>query len=136
MALEACDAAAMVRRVGKQNPPMRQVHAPKPDCRLGEDFTAAALFLIDVMRETHRRYTAATYLFVDEAGNAYAIGEDRSVALQWVREHLPWFVGRYQPVGRQARAEAKLRRLPVMELTLDGLVEDLADHMRQLGVGR
>ncbi len=136
MALEAFQPAAMVRGVGKQNPPMRQVHAPKPDCRVGEDFTASALFLASLMRETHRRYSAATFLFVDEDGNAYAIAEDRSVALQWVREHLPWLVGRYQPVTRKAHAEAKLRRMPVMDLTVDGLVEDLADHMRQLGVGR
>lgn len=134
MALEACAPAAMVPRVAKINPPMRQVHQPKPDLRIGDDLTVAALELVEIIRETHRRYTEASYLFVDEAGNAYAIGEGRSVALQWVRERLPWFVGRYQPQGRRAHAAARSAGLPCMDLTVDGLVEDLADHLRQLGV--
>ena len=133
MAVEAFELEGMVRAVGKQAPPMRQVHQPTPDCRIGDDLTAAAILLLSTIRRIYRdQKGCATYLFVDRDGNAYAISERRAVALHWVREHIDWLVGRYLPPSRSEKTAARRTGKPFMEPTVDGLVEDLADHLRTL----
>lgn len=138
MAVEAIEAAAMVRRMGRRNPPKHELHQPAPLCRLDEDgdVRAVALFVLDTVRKIFReQHHSATYVFLDPQGQVFAISERRSVAQAWVRDHVGWLVGRYAPAGRAARSEARRLGIPWIEPTVDGLVEDLVDHVRQLGAG-
>lgn len=63
-------------------------------------------------------------LFVDPARNAYLLSADRGVAERWTRERLGWLVGAYKI--------RSTKKIPKLQLTVEGVAEDLEEHLRGL----
>lgn len=107
---------------------MRQIHKPVAHCQVDpHDLHRAAERLLGLVLHNHRNQGCSTFVFVDTALNAYAIAEERPVALVWADVHFGWLVGRYDPPGRGRVDE-------FLSPTIAGLVEDLACHLQDLGV--
>lgn len=101
--------------------PVHRVDAPAHLCVLDPaNLAYAAGRIADRIHSLNEARGCGAYLFVDEDRRAYLISEDRSVSQKWCRDRFVWLVGCYKPVpsGRH------------MSVTVEGLVEDLADHLR------
>lgn len=93
-------------------------------CCVVDSIPEAAEKLSLLIRRNRRYLLCATFLFVDDQKRAFAITEDRSVALSWVSDHFDWLVGRYDvtPRGKDS----------IPNLDPEQLAEDLAEHLAQL----
>jgi len=103
--------------------PLHRVDNPTHLCVLDADnLPAGASRIVTRIRSMNSARGCGAYLFVDEERRAYLLSEDRPVSQKWIRDRFVWLVGCYKPVpsGRH------------LSVTVDGLVEDLADHLRGL----
>lgn len=100
---------------------------PRPCGWLTPDtLTEIAAYLVRRF-ETERRRQRRAHLFIQrETGAVFVLAEDCALVEAWVRNRLPDYVGCYF-AGRPNRGTANAAY--DMPPTLDGLVEDLADHM-------
>lgn len=95
------------------------------------DVLANALPIIEAqIRLTRRKRTCGSYVFVTPQADVYILSEESNSASEWVVKHVAWLVGLYCPKKVQLTAPHCLGE--VVDLDLEGLAEDIADHMAQL----
>lgn len=123
--VEAHKGAAMVR--GRTaGIAYRQTHEPAPLCKLDPAHVReAARSVRNAVKQVDRSRNCGVYVFVSPAMQVFAISEERSVAQAWIRERFAWLVGFYVTKRTQNP------RIPWLRPTLDGIDEDLRDHMKQ-----
>lgn len=83
--------------------------------------TIAAKLIVGRIKATRRAEGAGSYLYIDTEMNAYVISEQKPAALEWVKTHFAWLVGRYLPL----RGEG-------MKLSPELLSEDIGEHLADL----
>lgn len=93
-----------------------QIHTPRPICVVTNVELAACRIRSRVLR-TEASRGCGSYLYIDEQRNAYVLSADATCAETWVRERFAWLVALY---GRNRNG---------MRPTVDGLVEDIMDHL-------
>ena len=102
--------------------PHHKQEAPKVFCIVDpSNPEAAAKLIVGRIKATRRAEGAGSYLYIDTDMQAYVISEQKPAALEWVRSHFPWLVGRYLPL----RGEG-------MKLSPALLAEDVASHLLDL----
>ena len=105
--------------------PWHTKHHPEPVCSV--TFVAHAANLIARrVRSTTSARGCGSYLFVSPDGMAYVVSEDAAVGQSWVRERFAWLVGLYRMGGRDNS----------MDPTVEGLAEDITEHMGSATTGR
>lgn len=121
-AIEACEKTGKVR---KKQECYHQLHEAEPLFTVELDnLQAAAEKLHKRIKTIRRNEGVGTYLFVDRELNAYPISESRPCAKDWVRTRFKELVGYYNYVRRND--------LPILKPTIEGLLEDLQDHIQDL----
>lgn len=101
----------------------RQHWQPTSACSVNpDDMVSFVTVIAAAIAETKRARGCGTYLFIDPELNAYLIPEERPAALEWVKTKLTWMVGAYEQKAKG----------PTLEL--DRLGEDVAEHLKELGV--
>lgn len=102
----------------------RATTRPRLLCRITEASLRASCELIAArIKEASRARGAASLLFIASNGDAYLIQEDHPASQTWFRERFRDYVGLYR-IGRAPHA---------LEPTLEGLLEDVADHLGFVG---
>lgn len=95
------------------------------------DVLANALpIIVAQIRLTRRKRTCGSYVFVTPEADVYVISEESPAAERWILEHLTWLVGLYCPKKVTLTAPHCLGE--VVELDLEGLDRDIAEHLEQI----
>lgn len=82
--------AGAVRTAGT---PFRQRREPKPVADMRNGAELAAEQIAARIRRHCRHRGHGCYLFVDDAGAVYVIGETSGAANRWAVEHTDWWLG-------------------------------------------
>lgn len=59
----------------------------------------AAVLIARRIKQTLVSRGCGSYLFIDEAKQAFVLSADNATGDAWTREHYPWWVGFYQNGG-------------------------------------
>lgn len=121
MSVDAPKDAGTIRRNA-----MRQSWTPVAIGVLDRDNPGPVIELaLNRMRNTQAARGCGCYLFVDEALRVFVIPEEKPAAMEWVKTRLRCLVGFY---SLRARGN-----LPWLAPTMDGLTEDVVDHLKVNG---
>jgi hypothetical protein len=105
--------------------PFRQKRKPTPFCVIDRSNIAKTSQRIEVrIMEIRRSLGAGTYVFIDKDDRAYLLPDTKTCADEWVLAFFSDLVGYYDFVSR--------RGLPILKPTLEGITEDITDHLRGL----
>lgn len=109
------------------NRPFRKTHEPTALCVVDPEDVAVAVNLIrEAIRKTERSRGCGAYLYVSPTLRAFVVTEERQCAAEWINTHFAWLVGYYR-THRCADAS-----IPLLRPTLEGIHEDLQDHLLDL----
>lgn len=101
----------------------------KPMTRV--DVLANALPIIEAqIRLTRWKRTCGSFVFVSPQGDVYVISEESPLADEWVLSKLTWLVGLY--CQKKVTLTAPYCLGEVVDLDLEGLAGDIAEHLEQL----
>lgn len=82
-----------VRTSRTRGTPFRQCRAPVAVASMADGLDVAAQTVTDKIRRTCRHRGHGCYLFVDDDGLVYVVGETSSAAHRWAVEHTGWWLG-------------------------------------------
>lgn len=127
----------------KVNPAQRIRHygyvfTPTPLARLDPDDPGAVCAAIRAHADgIRRKRSCGAYVFVCPDLKVYVLSEESSVATDWIAEEGPkgrlrWLVALYHAKTVQLRPQRGDRLGPPVQLGLDGLEEDLREHLHDL----
>lgn len=101
---------------------------PSPHCLLSStDIDTAAQSIAGAVYGISTSRGCSALLFVSPEMQVFVLSEERALAQQWLREHFAWFVGTYRPPA--GRHDYRSKHL---DATVDGIAEDLAEHLKDL----
>lgn len=106
----------------------RRAHAhgmrPVTVIRSGERLEYPAAEILSRIQRIIAAKIGPAYLFVDRDGDAYVLTSEQARLPLWLRDRFAEYVGCYARVRRKGES--------ALEPTLDGLCEDIAEHLRGL----
>lgn len=95
------------------------------------DVLADALPVIEAhIRLTRRKRTCGSFVFITPERDVFVLSEESNIAADWVLTKLPWLVGLY--CQKKVKLQAPYCLGEVVELDLEGLEGDIAEHLAQL----
>jgi hypothetical protein len=107
---------------------VHQDHTPTPLVVINPKDLAPAVLVVRAEILRMQRKGAGSYVFIDNAMNAYVVSELRSVAAAWVRDRFTWLVAFYAPRRRDG-SKRNPDKTPFMAATVSGLTEDFQQHL-------
>ena len=90
----------------------------------------AAWAIANRVQQLEHRHGEPCHVFVSSALKVFVMPESRTQAHQWLREHFGWYLGLYR-----RRTSCTVKGMPItLDLTLEGIEDDLRHHLRDLGL--
>ena len=73
--------------------PFHQCRSPRPLAKMCEGVSVAARVATARIAQYSQKRGHGCYLFVDDGGAVYVVGETSSAAHRWAVEHADWWLG-------------------------------------------
>ncbi len=107
--------------------PFRQNRLPVPYFRLNiSDAGNAAKHIFVRICEIRRATGTGAFLFVNKDLDVYILPDTKTCAEQWVITYFTDLVGYYSYASKKG--------LPILKPTVDGIQEDIEDHLKSFSV--